>query len=397
MLLVECLACGSRDLQPILDLGEQVPANAFHAADRDPAPAPLGVVRCARCTHAQLIETVNPGRLFSHYAYQTGVSGLTDSQADFIRYLEQTHGKGASILEPGCNDGTLLRGLVDAGFDALGVDPARNLCAAIEADGYPVVCAPWNNGTAMDLDGRMFDAVVAFNVLAHVENPIGFLSACRRVLKPSGCLYVQTSQVRWLERGEFDCVYHEHVSYFTPKSLTALAKRAGLRVLGVEEVQEHGSSFRYRIGHRDGEPSTVPPVPAATGRWIQRDADEMASTLRAYVNKARAEGPVVGIGACAKGMTVLQYADTPLDYLVDETPTKVGRLSPGLNIPVVDFAHLAADPAERLTAIILAWNHYDTLAKKVKQARAGQWTIYARCFPRYLNANAGLPTWGGGF
>ena len=43
-----------------------------------------------------------------------------------------------------------------------------------------------------------------------------------------------------------------------------------------------------------------------------------------------------------------------MDYIVDDTPEKIGRFSPGTGIPIVDRSVLADDPPDYL--IILAWN-----------------------------------------
>ncbi|MGE0289044.1 MAG: class I SAM-dependent methyltransferase [Bradyrhizobium sp.] len=377
MLLTKCLACGSRDLHPILDLGRQALANDFHPFDRASRVYPLAVTRCARCTHAQLAETVAPEMLFSDYAYQTGVSVGPDHYRMLLHQLAVRHGASASVLEVGCNDGTLLGALHKAGFDVLGVDPAANLCRDVAGRGLPVHCGFWNVATAAEVN-RTFDAIVAFNVLAHTADPRAFLSACRTALKPGGAIYVQTSQVHWLARGEFDCVYHEHVSYFTPQSMAALARAAGLVMTRYVEVPDHGGSYRYVL-EATGETAMCPP--AATGRWIQREADETAWAFRHLVQRARADGPVAGYGACAKGMVALQYAETDLDYIVDETPTKIGRYAPGSLTQIVEPAWLvgAAGP---LTVVILAWNHYDAIARKVQSIRKGRPTRLLRYLPR---------------
>ena len=43
-----------------------------------------------------------------------------------------------------------------------------------------------------------------------------------------------------------------------------------------------------------------------------------------------------------------------IDYIVDDTPEKIGRFSPGNGIAIVDRSVLESDPPDYL--IILAWN-----------------------------------------
>jgi len=53
-----------------------------------------------------------------------------------------------------------------------------------------------------------------------------------------------------------------------------------------------------------------------------------------------------------------------LDYIIDDSPLKQGRYSPGHHIPVVPSSHLY-DPAHRPDdVLILAWNFAEPIMKK---------------------------------
>ena len=167
---------------------------------------------------------------------------------------------------------------------------------------------------------------------------------------------------------------------FLNASMAALAQRAEFVVTNCVEVPEHGGSYRYTL-ERSGEPAPLPSSP--TGRWIQREANETAWTLRAMVQRARLDGPMVGYGACAKGMVALQYAETALDYIVDETPAKVGKCAPGSLTPIVEPDWLAAE-VRSVTVLVLAWNYYDAIAEKIRRLRPGRPTRFLRYMPRPL-------------
>jgi hypothetical protein len=71
---------------------------------------------------------------------------------------------------------------------------------------------------------------------------------------------------------------------------------------------------------------------------------------------------VAGFAASAKGNTLLnacRFDASTIDYIVDDTPEKIGRFSPGTGIPIVDRSVLANDPPDYL--IILAWNFADVI------------------------------------
>jgi 2-polyprenyl-3-methyl-5-hydroxy-6-metoxy-1,4-benzoquinol methylase len=87
------------------------------------------------------------------------------------------------ILDVGCGVGQVVRSLTEAGFAARGVEVSEaNLAVAREHAGQ----FDLYDGTTLPLVDQSVDAVGAFNVLEHVENPIGLLDEMTRVLRPGG-------------------------------------------------------------------------------------------------------------------------------------------------------------------------------------------------------------------
>ena len=77
---------------------------------------------------------------------------------------------------------------------------------------------------------------------------------------------------------------------------------------------------------------------------------------------------VAAFAASAKGNTLLNCAglSTELQYIVDETPEKIGKYSPGTGIEIVSMDRLQSDPPDFL--IILSWNFADAIKAKCIEA-----------------------------
>ena len=113
--ITECIACGSEDLVPVLDLGFQPLANSYKKYRNDPEQQfPLAINRCEHCYHVQLTHQVNPELMFKDYAY---VSGTAKTQLDyfdwFVDLAVKYHNKNNTtpinnVLDIGCNDGSML-------------------------------------------------------------------------------------------------------------------------------------------------------------------------------------------------------------------------------------------------------------------------------------------------
>ena len=81
---------------------------------------------------------------------------------------------------------------------------------------------------------------------------------------------------------------------------------------------------------------------------------------------------IAGVGAPAKGSTLLNYcAITPdlVDYIVEKSSLKTGRLTPGSHIPIVEEAAMLKDQPDY--ALLLSWNIKDELIPKLRAAGYG--------------------------
>ena len=395
--LDSCLACGGSNLTPYLDLGAQPLANSYHDGTTPLDAYPLGVGVCGDCWHTQLSVAVNPDLMFKNYLY---VSGTTTTLAryfeEFVLRAERDLARSGPlrVLDIASNDGSLLEKFKNRGHEVQGVDPAENLRPLSAAKGVPTLVSYWNEA-ALGAIGGGFDVIVAMNVLAHITYPAAFLDLCRRALNPGGRIYIQTSQANMVKNGEFDTIYHEHHSFFTVRSFLALAERAGMSVVAIDHVPVHGTSYLVQLSSRDGGASAHASDFAIgrteeEGGYYRRETYERFAR-RALVTRdkvtelvgwARSAGyGIGGYGAAAKGMTFMNFAKLDLDYVVDDNPLKVGLLTPGMNVPIVAPESLKSR-SERSLFVVLAWNFYEEIMRRIGAQRSGEGDYYLTYFPR---------------
>jgi len=70
-------------------------------------------------------------------------------------------------------------------------------------------------------------------------------------------------------------------------------------------------------------------------------------------------------GAPAKAFTVFSYyglSDKNISFCVDTTPTKIGKIFPEFNIPII--SEEALSNVEYNTLIVNAWNYKEDILKK---------------------------------
>jgi len=390
--LNECLCCGSTHLIKTLDLGQQPMANSFlETEEENELTFPLVLNRCEECYHLQLSHAVNPDLLFKNYLYVSGTSQTLRDYFDWFARETLTYNPDAkSVLDIACNDGSQLNSFKALGLKTYGVDPATNL-HEISSREHEVICDYFTQEHVAHYMNRV-DIITAQNVFAHNDYPLDFLRQCRAIMHDKSVLFIQTSQADMVRNNEFDTIYHEHLSFFCANSMNELARRAGLHLIDIRKTPIHGNSYVFVFSKQPGDSSKV-------DAFLQEERDAGLNTPETYVEYARkaqqavadlkeaivayrAEGFVIaGYGAAAKGMTLLNFGNIALDFIIDDNPMKQGKFSPGMRIPVVSIDMLDECNDLNVAFVPLAWNFFDEIKRKIKTKRDNADDVFIRYFP----------------
>lgn len=384
-----CRVCGSDQLTPYLDLGNMPLSNNLATSPYDTVHYqryPLKVLLCSGCGLSQLSIVIPAETMFSHYVYRSSISeGYKDHCRKMAIELQAKHNLNSNSLHVDIagNDGALLEQFKKViGHKVINIDPAENLKAICEATGITCFTEFWGMVAARRIVNSFgkCDLITATNVFAHVDNVKEFIEAAKYALKPqTGVLVLEFPYlVDFIERSEFDTVYFEHLSYFTIYPLALLCQEVGLVILEVSKQDIHGGSVRVTIG------DSCYWEPGRSVTWYIENEKTNYHSLDPYYQFAEdvkkitdnlsrklydLQADICGFAASAKGNTLLNAAGiTPaqLRYIVDETPEKIGKYSPGTFLPIVAMVDMLRTPPDYL--LILSWNFADEIIRKCKAA-----------------------------
>jgi SAM-dependent methyltransferase len=390
-----CRFCAAALEHVFVDLGSSPLANSYLAPERAGAMEPYYPLRalvCGRCFLVQLEEFETPERIFSDYAYFSSYSvswlehcrRYAERMTDTLELGEHSH-----VVELASNDGYLLQYFQARGIRVLGVEPAANVAEVALRKGIPTAIEFFGRRVARALatDARA-DLLLGNNVLAHVPDLNDFVAGMKILLAPGGTITMEFPHLlRLIEDGQWDTIYHEHFSYFSFLTVSRVFAAHGLRLFDVEQLPTHGGSLRVYGAHRDdaGKPDTAR---ALELRERERDAGyERLETYASYGARVEAdkrrilrflidlknEGRrLVGYGAPAKGNTLLNYCGVRcdfLDYTVDLSPHKQGRLLPGSRIPIRAPQAIREDRPD--VVVILPWNLREEIVEQL--GFIGEW------------------------
>ena len=390
-----CRLCASDNLSLAISLAPTPLANAFvpeERIDQEQAIYPLDVFFCHECSHAQLLDIVDPRVLFEHYIYVSGTSQVFVKHfAEYAESVIKRFGLGPDdlVIDIGSNDGTLLSFFKAAGIRVLGVDPAREIAAAASSRGVETINGFFSQDLARKLVRERGQAkvITANNVFAHIDDLGDVLDGIKTLLAPSGVYIFEASYLLdvW-EKTLFDVIYHEHLDYHSVKPLRRFLDRHGFELIEVTRVDSHGGSLRATTQLKGGPH----PVDASVDDAIRHEESiglDQLSTLQAFASRVnrlkedlqtllkdmKAQGKrIAGFGAPAKATTLMYHFEIGpnlIDFIVDDSPLKQGLFSPGMHIPVVPSSAIAEHRPDLL--LILAWNFAPSIIEKNAEFRRG--------------------------
>lgn len=380
---MKCRICGS-EIDVVFSLGFQPESNKYYNHDdRVEEHYPLHLCFCDRCKLLQMDEVISSKQIFSNdYPYMSSCSSEWLKHCkEYAEYMSKRFslGEKSYIVEIASNDGCLLKYFKDMGMEVLGVEPAGSVADMAIKDGIPTEKEFFSESYA-DMRFsycRKPDLIVANNVIAHNPEVVDFVEGVSIALADDGVFTVEFPHLyNLIKYRQFDTIYHEHYSYFSLYSMMRLFEKCGLIVFDVQQLPTHGGSLRVFGKHFDCEKHEVnddninqvleleksvydPMVYIDLYHDIQHIKCQVVSFL---LEQKKDNRRVVAYGAPAKGNTFLNFCGVRSDlieYTVDRSKFKVGKVLPGSRIPIYDVEVLLEDSPDYV--FILPWNIKDEI------------------------------------
>ena len=388
----KCRACLGTDLAPVFDLGNQPLANNFTKAD-EPRQGfyPLKILFCRGCGLAQLSAVVDRDTLYKHYSYVSSSSATMQRHYDRLFKDMESETTGKSIIEIGSNNGGLLQFAKARGFNVMGIDPAKNLCAIANENGIDSVCDFFNPRTATTVFRNLPNPsiILARHVFAHVHDWREFVEGLEVMASEETLVCIEVPYaVDMLRRVEFDTTYHEHLAYITLRPIVELLKGTSFHIHRINRYGIHGGALLLMLRHRSwphhkhlSADEMIAEEAVMEFHWLNfaDRAKEKIESLKALVADLRSQNKIVSaFGASAKATVLINacgWTSKDIAFVTDNSPLKPGRLVPGTDIPVIEEGEMLSMHPDY--AIMSCWNFKIEVMEKMKRwsDRGGKWII----------------------
>jgi SAM-dependent methyltransferase len=391
-----CRVCGSPSLKKVIDLGPQYLQGSFIKPGKEmPSLRKIdcSLVRCNpeqdenACGLLQMQHSVPPEILYAAYWYRSGTNNtMRNHLKNIVESVTQLINKtNASVLDIGCNDGTLLN-FYPTSYEKFGCDPSdvsqEVKTAKVVQDIFP------SEQLFNLLKGKQLDVITSIAMFYDLESPVDFVNGIKKYLAPNGVWIFEMSYMpRMLELDSYDTICHEHLEFYSLAVLEKICSIVGMKIFKIEFNDINGGSIRCYSTHKefggydnvenqkllneirhkefDLELDTDKPYIA-----FQQRIETLKNDTYTLIAKLKKEGKKIHIyGASTKGNTILQWCNidsTLVDYAAERNPDKYGATTLGTNIPIISEEESRAMNPDYY--LVLPWHFKDEFVVREKEA-----------------------------
>lgn len=382
----QCPICGIDELPVIADLG-YLPCVNDAVDEISKVFVDTKVLFCGDCRLGMLNAILDREVLFpASYPY---TSGSTNALLANFKDLEESVGAlieltdKSLVIDLGSNDGSLLS-FFQHKSRVLGVTP-ENAAEIANQKGIQTIQEYYTAELATRIvsDHGLADVICCTNMFAHIDDPRGVARSIKGMLKKNGLFVVEVHYIGSILTGlQYDTIYHEHLRYYSIRSLRKLLELEGFSVLNVQKISSHGGSIRMisSIDHLADRSANKVNVYESlineedrifTPRFEQRFQfgiyAHKLSLLRTLIQYKEKGFSVFGIGAPSRATTLINFVGIGRDLVTavfeNNQSQKIGMVIPGTSIPI----RLEPDSIqEPCCLLILSWHLGEGFYRKIQ-------------------------------
>ena len=320
----------------------------------------------------------------SKYPYRSSMSYTMRSSFKNLSQEIKKRFNPRILLEIGSNDGALI-----SNFNknkAIGVEPCKNLAKITQKKNYVVYDKYWNFNLSNKIKKKFksIDLIYSANTLTHISNLKNVFKSINHLLSKKGILIIEDpSLLECLKKNSYDQFYNEHIYLFSAISVKNLLNNFDLEKFDLKNLPTHGGSLRFYIKRKANKDLKIS---NRLNKQIQNEIkfglDKFTTYKQFSINVIKSKikllkilnqivktkKTIIGYGATAKAVTVLNYCDINNDlipFFTDTTPDKINNYMPGKKIKIIKYKKNILRKFDY--AFLGAWNFKKEIISKEKE------------------------------
>ena len=399
-ILKRCRICFSKQLVNYLDLGRQPFSNSFLSFKdiKKEKKFPLATVLCKNCGLSQLSIIPNTKFIFSKYDYLSSSSkALSNHYQKLVEKIIKKYNVSSNdtVLDIGCNDGILLQHYPKNFSNVIGVEPS-DASKHIKQKRIKLINKFFNYKTSNNYlkKHKKPKIITITNVLAQIDNLNDLANSLNNIIDRQSLIVIEFPYLlHMIDKGLFDLIYHEHLSYFALTPLKFLFEKFGIKIVNFERLNigASGPAIRLFLAKHNSKHKISNKVikqikyEKVWGIRKIKKYDIFKEIVRKKINKIKKiinskynKGFKIGcFTASSKGNTLLNCLNLNkkiIKFASENNIKKMGKYTPGSHIKIISdkkFIKMKID-----YAILLSWNYKKFfLTKSLFAKRGGKFII----------------------
>lgn len=400
----KCRVCKSSNLIEVLKIKKQFIASTFVESNINNPKAkikiPMTVMLCRKCGLVQLKETVRSDILYESYFYRSNVT--ITMKHDLRNVVDDVCGRvklktGDNILDIGCNDGSMLSMFPNT-LKRVGIDPAKNIdwshldrSIKIINDYFP----------SPQLAEHSFKIITSTAMFYDLDDPNKAVKQIKNLLTKDGLACIQVSYLYdTIKDMNFYDICHEHLEYYSLKTLSYLMKRNGMEVFDASTNAVNGGSLRVMVAPKEAKKSKSENLKylLLKEKMLQLENPQTYDTfsklikintlkVKSYIQGQK--GLVIGLGASTKGNVLLQLCGIDknlLPYISERNPFKVGLKTLGTDILLISEEEARKKQPDCM--FVIPWNFKaEILPREKEYIENGGKLLFIMPYPHVIDKN----------
>ena len=349
-LVKHCLLCKNKKLKQIFNLGNFFVSNFVQKNKINKGiKAPLNLLYCSKCTLIQLSHIAPQEIMYKRfYWYRSGVTKTMKTALKNIYTESLKHvvlEKNDVVLDIGANDGTLLNFYKKKKILTIGCEPAKNLGKYLKKNCDFVINNFWNKSSVLNIlkknKLKKPKIITAIGMFYDLEKPNIFIKDAAESLHEKGIFIAQLMCLKsMIEKNDLGNICHEHIEFYSLKSLKYLFENNGLEIFKMEENDINGGSYRiYCRKFKKGSIKLKNENVVNLMKGFIKRVKNNKKMLVNFINKQKKNGKKIFLyGASTKGNTVLQYYNinsSLIPFASERSPEKWGKYTIGSGIKII--------------------------------------------------------------
>ena len=410
--ITKCRVC-SDDLIEIVKFDPQYIATTFVKSNNNNPMSeikiPLTLMLCKNenCGLVQLKETVKPDLLYKNYFYRTAINDMMRRDLnDLVNYaLDNVKiDDNDIVIDIGANDCTMID-MFPNKLNRIAVEPAKNIDWKHVDKSINIVNEFLSKEIVLkETKGKKAKIITATAMFYDFDNPNIAARDIKDILDDNGVCVIQVSYLLdTIKDMNFYDVVHEHLEYYSLKSINYLMEKNGLTVIDASTNFVNGGSLRVLVTHKENckaKSKQYEEILAEEEKWHLNEPDtydQYGKRIQDIIEKSKnlilketqKGGKIIGLGASTKGNVLFQicgFDKKLLPFISDRNKDKVGLRTLGTDIEIISEER--AREMNPNYMLIIPWCFKEEILER-EQAyiQNGGKMLFVMPYPYYVDKN----------